>query len=93
MATEWERMVLGRGAGQTAEFSTIMLVSGSGRQKRGAGLAGYPPPHTHPTLGRGPRPFYGDARRAGFRTERCFRPTPTAFCRASASPWPLRRAP
>lgn len=48
MAMEWERMVLGRGAGHTAEFSTIMLVSGSGRQKRGAGLAGTPPitPHS-----------------------------------------------
>lgn len=49
MAMEWERMVLGRRAGQTAEFSTIMLVSGSGRQKHGAGLAGYPPatiPHS-----------------------------------------------
>lgn len=87
MAMEWERMVLGRRAGQTAEFSTIMLVSGSGRQKRGTGLAGYPLPH--PTLARGPRPFYGGSRRAGFRTES---PTPTGFCRASASPWPPDRS-
>lgn len=48
MAMEWERMVLGRRAGHTAEFSTIMLVSGSGRQKRGAGLAGTRPPTITP---------------------------------------------
>lgn len=55
MAMEWERMVLGCRAGQTAEFSTIMLVSGSSMQKRGAGLAGHPPCHHHtPLLGGDP---------------------------------------
>lgn len=47
MAMEWERMVPECAAGQTAEFSTIMLVPESGRWKCGAGWAGpgLTPPH------------------------------------------------
>lgn len=66
MARECERTAPDRGAGRTAEFSTIMLVPGSKGQTCGAGLAG---PRPRPPLWTNPDLSLGAHRGQAFRTQ------------------------